>query len=170
MNLEPYRLKQWRIDGGQNPVHFFTCARPGRSSYNYKKKDNRVFDATVSEWVSGLPGPNTAIVSLLGRKPTRGNQSEFSFYSFCGGWDTPSERGNKPTLQEWLWDRHKELQILVGEFPTNDLCEIPTEELDAIADEILKLISWGHTVVVVDSGGVGRIGQVRKFMNATAVS
>ena len=170
MILEPYRLNQWKIDGGLNPVHFFTCARPGRSSYNYKKKDNRVSDATVSEWVCSLPSPNTAIISLLGRKPTKGNQSEFSFYSFCGGWDTLSERGNKPTLQEWLRERHEELQILVREFPTNDLCEIPTGKLGAIADEIPELISWGYTVVVVDSGGVGRIGQVRNFMNATAVS
>ena len=168
--MEPYRLRLCRINSSPNPVHFFTCARPGRSTYNYKKKDNRVFDVTVSQWVCGLPGPNTAIVSLLGRKPKQGNQSEFSFYSFCGGWDTPSERRNKPTLQEWLRERHEELHILVREFPTNDLCNIPTEELGAMADEIRELISRDHTVVVVDSGGVVRIGQVRKLMNATVVS
>ena len=100
--MEPYRLKRWRIDGSPNPVHFFTCARPGRSSYNYKKKDNSVSDVIVSKWVCGLPKPNAVIVSLLGRKPTKGNPSEFSFYSFCGGWDTPSERRNKPTLEEWV--------------------------------------------------------------------
>ncbi len=168
--MEPYKLRLWRIDGSPNPVSFHTCARPGRSTYKYKRKNNQVSDATVSQWVCGLPGPSTAIVSLLGRKPKRGNESEFSFYSFCGGWDTPLERRSKPTLQEWLMERHGDLQILVREFPTNDLCDIPPEELAAIADEIRELISTGRTVVVVDSGGIGRVGQVCKFMNATPVS
>ena len=100
--MEPYRLRQWRIGDSPNPVYFFTCARPGRSTYKYKKKNNSVSDAIVSKWVCNLPGPNAAIVSLLGRKPKNGNQSEFSFYTFCGGWDTASERRNKPPLQEWL--------------------------------------------------------------------
>lgn len=163
--MEPYRLRQWKISDSPNPVCFFTCARLGRSSYKYKKKNNNVSDVIVSQWVRNLPGPNTAIVSLLGRKPKNGNQSEFSFYTFCGGSDTPLECGNKPTLQEWLSDRHKELQIVVREYPTNDLCEIPTENLGTIVDGVRELISKGHTVVVVDSGGVGRTGQVCKFIN-----
>ncbi len=167
--MEPYILKQWRVDGSPDPVYFFTCSRPSRSSYNYKKENNSVSDATVSEWVCGLPRPNTAIVSLLGRKPKKGNQSEFSFYSFCSGWDTLSECRNKTTLQEWLRERHEELQLLVREYPTNDLCEIPTEQLGAIVDGVRELIFKSHTVVVVDSGGMGRTGQVCRFMNATEV-
>ena len=167
--MEPHRLKWWMIGSSANPMYFFTCARPGRSTYIYTRTNNDVSDTRVSEWLGGLPRPKTAIVSLLGRKPDRGNQSEFSFYSFCGVWDTPSESGDKPTFQEWLTQRHEELQILVREYPTNDLREIPAQQLVAIADAIRELISEGHAVVVVDSGGVGRVGQVCTFMNATEI-
>ena len=167
--MEPHRLKKWMIGSSPNPKYFFTCARPGRSTYSYKRTNNDVSDTTVSEWLGGLPRPKTAIVSLLGRKPDRGNQSEFSFYSFCGGWDTPSESRDKPTFRDWLRQRHGELQILVREYPTNDLQEITAEQLVAISDTIRELISEGHAVVVVDSGGVGRVGQVCTFMNATEI-
>lgn len=167
--METHRLKKWTIENASDPLYFFTCARPGRSTYSYKRKNNDVSDTVVSEWVRGLPTPRTAIVSLLGRKPDRGNQSEFSFYSFSGGWDTPSESENKPTFQEWLKRNYQELQILVRGYPTNDLREIPPKQLVGIADDIRELISKGHTVVLMDSGGVGRIGQVCTFMNATEV-
>lgn len=160
--MEPYRLKRWKIDISPDTIYFYTCARPGRSKYNYKKKNNDVSDALVSTWVRGLPEPNTAIVSLLGRKPDDGT-SEFSFYSFCGGWDTHLER---ETFQDWLDRLHGDLQIRIREHPTYDRCKIPLEKLNAIAADVHKLTSEGRTVVVVDSGGVGRTGQVVKHMKA----
>ena len=172
MNVEPHRLRRWRIDGTPSPVFFHTCARPGRSGYDYKKKDNSVPDVMVSEWVCGLPGPDTAIVSLLGRKPKSGylsEMSEFTFYSFCGGWATPLARGAKPTFQQWLMDRHEEKGILVREYPTYDHSPIPARELEAIVDGVRELIADGRSVVIMDSGGEGRVGQVSEVMQATEV-
>lgn len=160
--MEPYRLKRWKVDSSPDAIYFYTCARPGRSKYNYKKKNNEVSDDLVSAWVLGLPGPNTAIISLLGRKPADGT-SEFSFYSFCGGWDTYSEC---ETFQDWIDQWHGDIQIRIREHPTYDRCKIPPEKLDAIAADVRKLTSEGRTVVVVDSGGVGRTGQVVKHMKA----
>ena len=93
--MEPYNLKMWKIDTSQGDiVYFHTCARPGRS----KGPKGRVSDQIVSAWISGLPGPDIAIVSLLGRKQGHKGNSEFSYYSFSGGFDTCSERGSQPTL------------------------------------------------------------------------
>ena len=164
--MEPYRLKRWRIGASSGETAcFYTCARAGRS----KGTKGRVSDQIVSAWVSGLPGPDTAIVSLLGRKQGRQGSSEFSYYSFSGGFDTCSERGSQPTFQEWLDTQHKQLGILVREHPTYDYCSIPRERLTAIEADIRCLISVGRTVVVVDSGGESRTGRVCRHMNATKV-
>jgi hypothetical protein len=75
-------------------------------------------DNLVRGWVLGLPGPNTAIISLLGRKPD--GTSEFSFYSFRGGFDLPSEQTSRLSFQQWL-DRHfEENAIILHEHPTCD--------------------------------------------------
>ena len=77
--MEPYNLKMWKIDTSQGDIAYFhTSARPGRS----KGPKGRVSDQIVSAWVSGLPGPDIAIVSLLGRKQGHKGNSEFSYYSF----------------------------------------------------------------------------------------
>ena len=165
--MEPHKLKRWRVVTSQKRIaHFFTCARPGRS----KGPKVSVSDDLVSTWVRGLPGPNTAIISLLGRKLGPKKRSEFSFYSFCGGFDTPSERGRQPTFQEWLDDRHEALQILVREHPTVDCPKVLYEKLEAIAQDVCYLIREGHSVIVVDSGGVQRTGAVSRHMNATEVA
>ena len=165
--MEPHNLKRWRVVTSPKIIaHFFTCARPGRS----KGPKGSVSDDLVSTWVRGLPGPKTVVISLLGRKSGPKKRSEFSFYSFCGGFDTPSERGNQPTFQEWLDDRHEALQILLREHPTIDCPKVPYERLDAIAREVCDLIREGHSVVVVDSGGVQRTGAVSRHMNATEVA
>src|SRR5438093_10874139 len=83
--VEPYRKRRWRKTGSPERIAFFTCARPGRSLGSTQ----HVSDDIVHKWVKGLPGPHTAIISLLGRKPN--GTSEFSFYTFCGKDDTPSE-------------------------------------------------------------------------------
>ena len=164
--MEPCNLKQWEVDtSGGNIAHFYTCARPGRS----KGPKGRVPDQIVSAWVEGLPRPDTAIVSLLGRKQGSMGNSEFSYYSFSGGFDTCSERGSKPSLQEWLDTQHEQLRIPVREYPTYDYRPISFERLTAIEADIRHLISVGRTVVVVDSGGETRTGRVCRHMNATKV-
>ena len=161
--MEPYRLRRWTLGSSPNGFsHLYTCARPGRS----KGADLSVPDDLVSAWVRNLPGPDTVIVSLLGRKGGREGMSEFSFYSFCGGFDEYSERKKQPTFQEWLDQRHGKLQILVREHPTYDFRAIDAETLDAIAADIRNLISAGRMVVVVDSGGQTRTNAVCKRLNA----
>jgi hypothetical protein len=96
--MEPYKKRRWRKRSSQESIAFFTCARPGRSV----DKTKPVPDKTVHQWVNNLPGPPTAIISLLGRKPPPRGTSEFSFYTFHGRGDTVHERRGKPSWQEWL--------------------------------------------------------------------
>ncbi len=163
--MEPLHLKCWEI--GVEPssgLMFFTCARPGRSL----GPDNDVPDDVVSNWVRGLPGPNTVIISLLGRKRNRKQLSEFSYYSsFCGEWDTPLERDNKPSFQEWLQQHHNDLDILIREHPTYDDTDVPSTTICAISTDVHRFIEEGRTVIVMDSGGVGRTGQVCEYLKAT---
>lgn len=167
--MEPYNIRKCRISISPScDARFFTCARPGRS----KGSDGCVTDELVSAWVKGLPGPNTVIISLLGRKRNRKELSEFSYYSFYGEWDTPPERSDKPSFQEWLERHHKDLQILVREHPTYDrdiynFLPIPPFTLAAIESDVRQFVSEGRTVVVMDSGGVGRTGEVCEYMKPT---
>src|ERR1700690_24189 len=120
--MEPYMLRRWKIPGSIEQQNFYTCARPGRS----KGKMGQVDNALVNKWALNLPGvPSTTIVSLLGRKPLAKDQSEFAFYAFCGGWDTPKERGGKPTFQQWLELNHPTLKLEIVEHPTQDYAPIP---------------------------------------------
>ena len=165
---KPYNLKCWQVDTPTGSAHFFTCGRPGHE----KGSHGQVCDELVHGWVLGLReccGLNLAIISLLGRKNNQKGKSEFCHYSFCGGMDTPSERKGRPTFQEWLDHHHNDLNILVREYPTFDYREPPVHwnTLDAVKAEILKLISECYTVVVMDSGGIGRTGSVYQYMHAT---
>ncbi len=161
--MEPHKLRRWKTGYESGGAQFFTCARPGRS----RGKGRRVPDKLVHEWVSGLPGTNTAIVSLLGRKSGQNGKSEFSFYSFYGGVDLSSERQGRPSFQEWLDRWHKERCIEVFEYPTYDLKPIPPETLVAVSIQIRNLLSIGRTVVLVDSGGEERTKKVCKCMGFT---
>jgi hypothetical protein len=89
--MEPYKKRRWRKSSSPEPIAFFTRARPGRSG----DKTKPVPDATVHQWVKNLPGPQTTIISLLGRKPPPKSTTEFSFYTFHGRDDTPQERRGK---------------------------------------------------------------------------
>lgn len=165
--MEPYRFRKWKVTVASNKVaYFFTCARPGRSKY----QNEDVPDSEVSNWVcrlvDRLPGCDISIVSLLGRKGGSEGPSEFLYYSFCGEFDTPSERRNQPTFQEWLDQRHEALEINVREHPTYDYLRIPLVKLEPIAEDILDLMSSGRTVVVVDSGGEQRTRKVCEYINA----
>ena len=157
---KPYRLRRWKMDTPTGPAYFFTCGRPGRE----KSKNLPVSDDIVHRWILGLPGPNTVIVSLLGRKPD--GTSEYSFYSFCGGCDTEAEHGNRPTFQEWLETHHNSLGILIREHPTTDYGAVHLNTLDVVADDIRRLVSQGYTVTIVDSGGQTRTGQVCRHIGA----
>ena len=165
---EPHNLKCCQLNIPTGPAQFFTCGRPGHE----KGPDGQVCDELVHSWVLGLRkhcGPNLAIISLLGRKNNYRGKSEFWHYSFCGEKDKPSERQGRPTFQEWLDHHHNDLNILVREYPTFDYRDPPVhwDTLDAVKAEILKLISEGYAVVVMDSGGIGRTGSVCQYMHAT---
>lgn len=160
---KPYMLRRWRIGLSPNPHYFFTCARPGRTG-NLQSKNAPVSDDVVHRWVLGLPSPKTAIVSLLGRKPD--GLSEFSFYSFYGGFDLASNHPGQLSFQEWLDHWHRDRSIVIREHPTYDFKPIDHAMLDAVVSDINELLSTGRTVVVVDSGGQTRTGVVCKHMRA----
>lgn len=170
---KPYRLKGWRITTPAGPAHFFSCARPGRTSDD-KSKYQRVSDETVHRWVEGLrcqapAGSSIAIVSLLGRKNSLEGDSEFSFYSFCGELDTPAESDGKPTFQEWIDHHYAEHAILVREHPTIDYGlknTFPSGTLGKVKCSIEELVSGGYTIFVVDSGGETRTGIVSTYLQA----
>jgi hypothetical protein len=145
-----------------NWYYFFTGARPGRTG-DPASKHGHVPDDLVHRWVLGLPGPNTAIVSLLGRKPD--GLSEFSFYSFYGGFDLPSEHPGRLSFQQCLARWHRNRSILVCEHPTCDFSPVRRETLDAVAIDIHGLLSAGRTVVLMDSGGQTRTGMVCNHMS-----
>lgn len=161
--LKPYRLRRWRAGGCNGAVRFFTCARPGRTGKE-GSKNAYVSDKLVHRWVLGLPRPKTAIVSLLGSKP--GGPSEFSFYSFWGGFDSASSHLGQLSFREWLHHWHQDLAIELREHPTWDYTPIPASKCELVASDIRTLATSGHTVVLVDSGGQQRSGQVCLFMSA----
>lgn len=158
---KPYKLRRWRLGQALAAKYFFTCARPGREP---GKNFSPIPDEVVDKWVRGLPKPDTTIISLLGRKPD--GLSEYSFYSFCGGFDDPTEGQVRPTFQEWLERRHKILSITVCDYPTVDFSKIPQETLAAIKIELDLLFSQGRKVVLVDSGGETRNTAVCKYLGA----
>jgi len=156
--VEPYKLRRWRRSSSFDPVPLFTCGRPGRSKGN----QGAVPDAVVDKWVHGLPGGSTiSVVSLLGRKPN--GLSEYSFYSFCGTFETPAETKSRPPFQQWLEQRHPKRRLEVIEHPTTDFKPVPRETLVVVARDIDHHLSMGRIVVLMDSGGETRTRQVCKY-------
>ena len=165
---KPYKFRRWKNETPTGYAHFFTCARPGRSG-DVASRSRPVPDELVHRWVRGLPGKDWTIVSLLGRKVRPGGDSEFKFYTFCGGFDTPTEREGRPTLQEWLDRHHEDLGIMVREHPTYDFGgenTFPAGTLDDVSVDIRQLVSMGRSVVLMDSGGETRTGMVCRHMDA----
>jgi hypothetical protein len=116
--------------------------------------------------MDGLPGDTgTTIISLLGRKHGPAGVSEFSFYSFCGGFDVESERAGKPTFQEWLDKWHQERSFSVIEHPTFDLKPVSQETLAAIASDIERELAQNRTIILVDSGGETRTRLVCTYLD-----
>lgn len=155
-NREPCGLKHWWFDANGLLGWLYTCARPGRS---LGRRKNTINDATVIDWLNGLPksGTITAIVSLLGRKPEPNERGEFSYYSFRSSHEDIASR---PTFQEWLDRATAPGKYIVIEHPTTDTRPIPFDLLNAITESILANLREARTVVVVDSGGVSRTGDV----------
>jgi hypothetical protein len=153
---EPCRLTEYITTGHGIDGRLFTCGRPGRSM---GAKVAKISHDVVNVWLNGLPSSTgeTVIVSLLGRKP-RG-PSEFTYYSFRGGFDQPQDRPGCPTWQEWLKSRYGS-RYRVCEFPTIDTEDIPESTKKVLFKTILEFIQAGKTVLVADSGGVGRTGRV----------
>jgi hypothetical protein len=122
-------------------------------------------DDVVRQWVRGLPGgAKTVIVSLLGRKSSPSGVSEFSFYSFHGASDRSEERRGRPSFQEWLCNQFPGRPIKVVEHPTYDFQALPAETLEAVASDILRELSAGSSVVLIDSGGQERTARVCGYM------
>lgn len=111
-------------------------------------------DGTIDEWVNGLPRADVLhIVSLLGEKV--GGYSEFNYYPFRSS----KVSGEEPTFEEWLNKRY-DRQFKVHEFPTVDARSMQAETFDSVVKQIRVLLDAGHTVVVVDSAGEVRTGDL----------
>jgi hypothetical protein len=123
-------------------------------------KQMKVGDECVLAWLAGLPvsTEEIIIVSLLGRKAD--GLSEFSYYSFRGGFDRPQDRPDCPTFQEWLDSQHGAGRYRIYEYPTIDLLVPPDETKSPAVATILSFVKTGKTVIVVDSGGIGRSGNI----------
>jgi hypothetical protein len=158
--VEPYRLRRWKPRGSPQSISFFSCARPGRS----KDANSPVSDDLVRSWVAALPGEtDIALVSLLGRKPD--GTSEYSFYSFCGGFEIPSERSGRLSFQEWLDRWHRDRRVRVVDYPTRDFNRVPTSTLATIREDVNSFLAAGQTVILVDSGGLTRTGEVCRYLD-----
>lgn len=123
------------------------------------RDESRIKDHVVDAWIGGMPtsSEETVIVSLLGRKPK--GLSEFSYYSFRGGFDKLEDRPGSPTWQEWLTERYGN-KYCVCEFPTVDTEPIPEDTKRLVVTAVLGFLRSGKMVILVDSGGVGRTGNV----------
>lgn len=103
---EPINLREWRDpNNGTSTGLLFTCGRPGRATFERKRK--LVPDAIIDQWESGLPKADIRhIVSLLGTKFHDG-LSEFWYY--------PLGHPKSPVLSQ-----HSRIGL------TSDTCRIPS--------------------------------------------
>ena len=147
---EPYNLRKWTVSSGA----LFTCGRPGRGTFSGSKK--QIPEAVIDLWVDGLPNvPQLSVISLLGHKHPSG-LSEFSYYPFR----SCMEDGAKPTFQDWLISRYGP-RFIVEEFPTEDRLPMAScEYVEAIRHRVRALLDSGAVVIIVDSAGVQRTGEV----------
>jgi hypothetical protein len=142
--MEPHKLRRWRRSAHPDPIRVFSCARPGRSAGSMC----RVPDAVILKWIQGLPeGEELSLISLLGRKPD--GTDEHSFYSFK----------NVSGFRKWL-RKNAPRTIHLFEYPATDFQHVDDNLCAAISARLDEELSHGRTVVIVDSGGVQRTGQV----------
>lgn len=140
-------------------------ARPGRSKY---KSADIVPKLALDAWVQGLPAGDLVLVSLLGTKPGSPPKSEFRYYPFSGGL-TPDPK--KPTLEAWLNALHLSGKVTVIEVPTMDLDpQLAPDKLAAATKAVQENLAAGRTVIVMDSGGWSRTGEVCESMGFSIIS
>jgi hypothetical protein len=162
---EPFRLFRWKPKQGNVDGQLYTCARPGRS---HGRDIKQIPDIWVDAWVHGMPTcEKLFIVSLLGSKDD--GMSEFSFYSFRSDLESP-DTDQRPTFQQWLDARHGSGRFQVLEFPTVDLKPLHPETLSKVISTIRDILLDGRTVVLMDSGGIGRTGRVCHSLGFVQVS
>ncbi len=150
---EPCNLRRCEPCGPTPVGALFTCGRPGRSVGRTVTVSDEIADC----WVAGLPNANTLhLVSLLGTK--NDGSSEYRFYSFRGS----HECSRKPTFQAWLDRRHGAGRFQVHEYPTEDAGprSLSEDDIKSIRGIVMPLLAAGETVVVFDSFGSQRTGQV----------
>jgi hypothetical protein len=155
--MEPHRLKRWRARAIPDGI-FYSCARPGRS----KGPVVLISDSVVKDWIEHLPGNGDAtVISLLGRKHSDAGDSEFKFYSsFYGLWDSESERRSKKSFQDGIDSGHFNRVITIIQHPTIDFKRVPASTIEAVSADIHQLLNQKRTVILVDSGGITRTGQI----------
>lgn len=155
MTTEPHQLRRWRLPFMAEDCRFYTCARPGRS-LGLKSK---VADELIHKWVRRfLWYDKLVIISLLGQKPE--GLSEWSFYSFY-------EHGLR--FGDWLAQHYPGRGIQVVEHPTIDRQPVPRGIKEAVKASITDYLNEGYVVVLIDSGGETRTGDICRFMDATRV-
>jgi hypothetical protein len=147
---EPCNLREWTVTSGR----LFTCGRPGRGTFSGSKK--QIPEHVIDLWVDGLPKlPQVSIISLLGHKHPSG-LSEFTYYPFR----SCLEDGAKPSFQDWLISRYGP-RFIVEEFPTEDRLPMAScAYVEAIRNRVRTLLDSGAVVIIVDSAGVQRTGEV----------
>jgi len=157
----PLRLRQFLPPVDDSALgSLWACARPGWSPKT-KEKKKHVSEQRVRAWLAGLPGePPIHLVSLLGKKDN--DLSEYSTYDFRGRFDPEDGR---PIFQEYLDQIEGRGKFIVHEFCTTDLRSVPASKLDEIVKRIWELLQLQLTVILFDSGGVGRVGQVRQRLH-----
>ena len=150
---EPCNLRRCKALGAAPSGVLFTCGRPGRSLGRTVAVPDEIADC----WVAGLPNADIVyLISLLGTK--NDGKSEYRFYSFRGS----HEHSTKPTFQEWLDHRHGPGRFRVHEYPTEDggPRSLSDEDVASIGAIIRPLIAADETIVMFDSFGSERTGQV----------
>jgi hypothetical protein len=140
----PYMMKRWRRKSVPEAVPIYTRARPGRQLGSRAA----VPDSEVMRWLDELPKHRPlSIISLLGRKPD--GMDEHAFYSFR----------DASGFRTWL-ESKLEPPIHLLTHPTIDFNLVSQETIGAINTDLERELSLGRTVVIVDSGGVQRTGQI----------
>lgn len=140
----PYMMKRWRRKSAPDAIPVYTRARPGRQLGSRSP----VSDSEVLRWLDEMPKHKPlSIISLLGRKPD--GMDEHSFYSFR----------DAAGFGRWL-DAKSKGAIHLFRHPTTDFKPVTPETIDAIKTDLDRELSLGRAVVIVDSGGVQRTGQI----------
>lgn len=145
---KPYMMKRWRRKASPEAIPIYTCARPGRRL----GPRGKVTDSEVMRWICGLPNHRPlSIISLLGKKPD--GTDEHSFYSFR----------NADGFQMWIAKRSSgDINLFIH--PTTDFNPVGQQTITAIESDLNRELSLGRSVVIVDSGGVQRTGQICKCL------